>query len=111
MGIVRTDKRPGALQLVKELRSNIEGSMGQLDSLQAGLESLELELGLATEGEQATRACYMVLHYPKGSDTGHTLDECTDDCAADSVLEDLEDGEGEGEPSQDDKGDGSGTGE
>lgn len=107
MGIVRTDKRPGALQLVKDLRSNIEGAMGQLDSLQAGLESLELELGLATEGEQANRACYMVLHYPKGSDTGHTLDECTDECAADSVLADLED-EGEGEGEKEDKPEGEG---
>ncbi len=110
MGIVRTDKRPGALALVKDLRSNIESTMGQLDSMQAELESLELELGLATEGEQAKRACYMVLHYPEGADVGHTLDECTDDCAADSVLEALEDDKDEG-PSQDDKGDGSGTGE
>lgn len=101
MGIVRTDKRPGALQLVKDFRSNLEGGMGLLDSLQAGLESLELELGLATEREQATRACYMVLHYPKGSDTGHTLDECTDECAADSVLADLEDDEGEGSEKED----------
>lgn len=110
MGIVRTDKRPGALQLVKDMRSNIEGGMRQLDSMQAALESLELELGLATEGEQASRACYMVMHYPEGSDTGHSLDECTDDCAADEVLEELEEGS-KGEPSQDDKGDGSGTGE
>src|SRR5512136_1522209 len=97
MAIVRTDKRPAALQALKDLRSNIEGAMGQLDSLQAGLETLELELGLASEGEQAGRACYMVLHYPKGSDVGHTLDECTDDCAADSVLEALEDDAAEGE--------------
>ena len=39
----------------------------------------------------------MVLHYPKGSDTGHTLDECTEDCAADEILADLEDGEGQGD--------------
>ena len=107
MGIVRTDKRPGALQLVKDMRSNIEGGMRQLDSMQAALESLELELGLATEGEQASRASYMVMHYPEGSDTGHSLDECTDDCAADEVLDELEGEEGkEGE----DKPEGEGQG-
>jgi len=90
MGIVRGDKRENALTLVKELRSNIESTMRQTDALQAGLESLELELGLSNEGEQAQRSSYMVLHYSKESDIGHTLDECTDECASDEVLEELE---------------------
>ena len=89
MPIVRSDKREEALTLVKEMRSNIEAVMRQGDALQAGLESLELALGLTTEGEQAQRSTYMVLHCPKGSENGHTLDECTDDCAAEEVLEDL----------------------
>lgn len=89
MPIVRSDKRDNALILVKELRSNIESVMRQADVLQASLESLELELGLTTEGEQAQRPTFMVLHYTKGAEVGHTLDECTDECAADEVLEDL----------------------
>ena len=96
MAIVRTDKRPVALKLAADLKTGIEEGLRNLDTLQAGLESLELELGLSTEGEQAQRPSYMVLHYPKGSDTGHTLDECTEDCAADEILADLEDGEGQG---------------
>jgi hypothetical protein len=97
MAIVRTDKRPVALKLAADLKTGIEEGLRNLDTLQAGLESLELELGLSTEGEQAQRPSYMVLHYPKGSDTGHTLDECTEDCAADEILADLEDGEGQGD--------------
>jgi hypothetical protein len=94
MAIVRTDKRPAAIKLVQDMRNNIEGGLRQFDSLQAGLESLELELGLSTEGEQAQRASYMVLHYPKGNETGHSLDECTDECASEEVLAELEEGEG-----------------
>lgn len=113
MPIVRSDKRQTAIALLKNLRVNIEETMRQCDGLQALAESLELELGLASEGEQSQRPTFMVLHYPKGSEVGHTLDECTDECAADEVLEDL--GEStdtdEDEASQDDRGDGSGTGD
>jgi hypothetical protein len=109
MAIVRTDKRPVALQLANDLRDGIMEGLRHFDGLQAGLESLELELGLATEGEQAQRAAYLVLHYPKGSDTGHTLDECSEGCSMDEVLEELDEKETVN-PSRDDIGDGSGTG-
>jgi hypothetical protein len=91
MGIVKTEKRGIALKLVKDLRVSVEAVMRQADGLQATLESLELELGLANEGEQANRDSHLVLHYPEGSEVGHTLDECTDDCEADAVINELED--------------------
>lgn len=97
MGIVRSDKRQTSIELLKELHSQIESAMRILDSLQASAESLELELGLASEGEQAQRAQYLVMHYPTGEDKGHSLDECTDDCNAEEVLQELEETKPEGD--------------
>jgi hypothetical protein len=107
MPIVRTDKRQNAIKLLAELRNQVRGLLTQGDALQAIIEALELELGLGNEGQQATRDQLMVLHYKEGDDTGHPLDECTDECAATDSLIEL----GESEPSKDDIGDGSGTGD
>ena len=112
MGIVRGDKRKTAIALLVEIRIQIRGLLTQVDALQATTEALEIELGLANEGEQATRDQLLVLHYPKNDDTGHCLDECTEECAAEDSLVDLGEGEDDkGKPSQDDIGDGSGTGD
>lgn len=98
MPIVRTDKRQTALKLLAETRAQLRGLLTQADALQATTEALELELGLGNEGEQATRDQLLVLHYQKGNDTGHPLDECTDECAAEDSLLDLGEGETETEP-------------
>lgn len=115
MPIVRQDKRKAAIQLLGEVRAQLRGLLTQADALQATTEALELELGLSNEGEQSTRDQLLVLHYPKGDDTGHCLDECTDECVAAEPLIDLGEGEDDkpaaGQPSQDDIGDGSGTGD
>jgi hypothetical protein len=112
MPIVRQDKRQTAIKLLAETRAQLRGLLTQADALQATTEALELELGLANEGEQSTRDQLLVLHYPKGDDTGHCLDECTDECVAEDSLVDLGEGSFEAEkPSQDDIGDGSGTGD
>lgn len=93
MPIVRTEKRTTAIKLLAETRAQLRGLLTQADALQATTEALELELGLANEGEQSTRDQLLVLHYPKGSDTGHSLDECTDECVAAEPLAELgEDG-------------------
>jgi hypothetical protein len=107
MPIVRTDKRQNAIKLLAEIRNQTRGLLTQADALQATSEALELELGLGNEGQQASRDQLLVLHYKEGDDTGHPLDECTEECAATDSLIDL----GEGEPSPDDIGDGSGTGD
>lgn len=111
MPIVRGDKRKTALQLLAEVRAQLRGLLTQADALQATIEGLELELGLANEGEQSTRDQLLVLHYPKGDDTGHCLDDCTDECVAAEPLIDLGEGDDTGKPSQDEIGDGSGTGD
>lgn len=104
MPIVRSDKRPNAIKLLGEIRAQLRGLLAQADALQAATEALELELGLTNEGEQAARDQLMVLHFPKGDDKGHALDECSDACIAEDSLVELgeggEDGEGEteGEP-------------
>lgn len=102
MAIVRQDKRPQAIALLQEVRTQLDGALRQIDGLQATLESLELELGLTSEKQQSQRAQCMVLHYAQGADTGHTLDECTEDCAASELIEELE-GEGEDNAEQDAK--------
>lgn len=99
MPIVRTDKRPIAIKLLAETRAQLRGLLTQADALQAATEALEIELGLSNEGEQATRDQLLVLHYPKGSEIGHTLDECTDACVAEDALTDLGEG-GEDEPAE-----------
>lgn len=96
MPIVRTEKRETAIKLLAEIRAQLRGLLTQADALQAATEALEIELGLANEGEQSTRDQLLVLHYPKGSDTGHTLDECTDECVAAEPMADL--GEADEEP-------------
>jgi hypothetical protein len=75
-----------------EIRMQIRGLMTQADALQAQCEGLELDLGLANEGEQAARDQCMILHYLKGDDTGHPLDECTDACIAEESLNVLGEG-------------------
>ena len=100
MAIVRPDKRPAAINTLAEIRMQIRGLMTQCDALQAQTETLETDLGLANEGEQASRDQCMVLHYPKGDDTGHPLDECTDACIAEESLNVL--GEDGAEPTADD---------
>lgn len=92
MPIVRTDKRPNAIKLLGEIRTQLRGALAQVDALQAASEALELELGLTNEGEQAGRDQLMVLHFPKGDDKGHTLDECTDACIAEDSLIELGEG-------------------
>ena len=99
MPIVRTEKRPIAIKLLAEIRTQIRGLLTQADALQATSEALEVELGLGNEGEQSTRDQLLVLHYRKGDETGHTLDECTEECAAEDSLIDLgEDSEPEETP-------------
>lgn len=110
MPIVRTDKRKTAMQLLAETRTQIRGLLTQADALQATTEALEIELGLANEGEQSTRDQLLVLHYPKNDDTGHCLDECTEECAAEDSLVALGESDDD-KPNQDDIGDGSGTGD
>ncbi len=107
MPIVKTEKRKLAIRLLEEIHAQLRGLLTQADALQATTEALEIELGLTNEGEQATRDQLLVLHYRKGDDTGHPLDECTDECVAADSLAEL----GEDRPSQDDIGDGSGTGD
>lgn len=97
MAIVRNDRRDAALASVRELREGLQVCMRQLDSMQASLQDAELTLGLATEGEQAKRGDYLVMHYPEGAAVGHTLDECTDDCAAHDVIRELGAEEGDAE--------------
>jgi hypothetical protein len=109
MPIVKSDKRGIAIKLLAETRAQLRGLLTQADALQATTEALELELGLGNEGEQSTRDQLLVLHYRKDDDTGHCLDECTEECAADESLDVL--GEGETAPDKDDIGDGSGTGD
>jgi hypothetical protein len=99
MAIVRQDKRPQAIQLLQEARTQLDGLLRQADAMQATLESLELDLGLASEKQQAERAQCMVMHYPQGAEVGHTLDECTEDCAASELIEELE-GDGNEETSE-----------
>lgn len=104
MAIVRQDKRPQAIALMQEARTQLDGLMRQADGLQATLESLELELGLTGEKQQSQRAQCMVLHYAQGAETGHTLDECTEDCAASELIEELEgedDADGQGKTEED----------
>ena len=96
MAIVRNDKRPEALKLTGELNTQIGGLLLQANALQASLEALEVELGLASEGDQATRDQYMVTHYRKGDEVGHPVAECTDECAAVESLEAI--GENEKDP-------------
>lgn len=101
MPIVRTEKRQTAIKLLVEIRAQLRGLLTQADALQASTEALEIELGLANEGEQSTRDQLLVLHYPKGNDTGHSLDECSDECIAEDPLTELGEGtteETEGEP-------------
>ena len=93
MPIVRSDKRPTAIKLLGEVRTQLRGLLAQADALQATTEALELELGLTNEGEQASRDQLMVIHCPKDSETGHGLDECTDECIAEDALNDLGEGE------------------
>lgn len=93
MGIVRSDKRPEAKKLIAEVTTQVGGLLMQADALQATVEALEVELGLATEGEQATRDQYMVTHYRKGDEVGHPIAECTDDCAAMDSMEAIGEGE------------------
>ncbi len=99
MPIVRSDKRDRAIKLVGDTRAQLREILTHANELQATIEALELELGLANEGEQAGRDQMLVLHYPKGSDTGHTLDECGDECIAQDSLEELGEGGAESEAS------------
>lgn len=89
MPIVRSEKRQMAVKLLAEVRTQLRGLLTQADALQATTEALEIELGLGNEGEQSTRDQLLVLHYRKGDDTGHSLDECTEECAAEDSLIDL----------------------
>lgn len=93
MPIVRTDKRPAAIKLLADVRAQLRGILTQADALQATTEALEIELGLSNEGDQSTRDQYLVLHYKKGDELGHSLDECSDECAAEDPLIDLGEGE------------------
>lgn len=89
MAIVRHDRRDSAIQGVTELREGIQGLMKQADAMQASLEDLEQVLGLASEGEQAKRDQYIVMHYPEGEDVGHTLDECPERGCVDKDTEEV----------------------
>lgn len=102
MPIVRSDKRPEAIKLLAEVRTQLRGLLTQADALQATTEALEVSLGLTNEGEQATRDQLMVLHFPAGDDKGHTLDECSDACIAEDALVELGEGgtEAEGEQTE-----------
>lgn len=80
MAIVRQDKRPQAIASLAEVRRQLRGVLHTVDALQAQIEAIELDLGLANEGEQAQRDQCMVLHYPAGSDVGHVLSDCTEAC-------------------------------
>lgn len=113
MPIVRPDRRTVAIETLEEIRIQLRSLLSQADGLQASIECLEIDLGLANEGEQAARDQLLVMHYPKGKDIGHTLDECTEECAASDALEDLGEDETEGKPeaSKDNIGDASGSGE
>lgn len=114
MGIVRPDKRKAAIEHVAELNAQLRGLLATADALQATIESLEVELGLANEGEQASRDQFMVMHYRRNEDTGHLLSECSEKCAEDDSMKAVGEGDDEPEkdkPSQDDIGDGSGTGD
>ena len=103
MPIVRSDKRPEAVKTLAEIRTQLRGLLTQADALQANIEALELTLGIANEGEQATRDQLMVIHCPQGSETGHGLDECTDECIAVDTLTELGEG-GTDEPAEGEQG-------
>ena len=87
MAIVKAERRQGAIDLLSEIRIQMRGLLTQADALQATIEGLELQLGLTTEQEQSTRDQLIVLHCRKGEETGHSLDECTDECAAVDSLD------------------------
>ena len=89
MPIVRSDKRTEAQAALAEVRAQLRGLLLQADALQATTEGLELSLGLASEGEQANRAQYLVLHYRKGDSVGHPLEDCTDECAGEESIIDF----------------------
>ncbi len=92
MPIVRSDRRNQAIADLREMRLQLRGLLTQADALQATCEAVELDLGLANEGEQATRDQLMVLHYRKGDEVGHPLDDCDEHCAKAEAL--IETGEG-----------------
>lgn len=92
MPIVKQEKRETTIRLLADMRAQIRNVLAQADSLQATCETLELELGLANEGEQSARDQLLVLHYGKGDETGHPLEDCSDDCVTMDVLEDLGEG-------------------
>lgn len=113
MAIVRQDRRAAAIESLSEARQGVYEGLRNHDASLAALDDLELSLGLATEGEQAQREQYLVMHFGKGDAVGHTLDECDGKgCgsqAADDILEGLDDdteaqegpeGAGEGEDSE-----------
>jgi hypothetical protein len=87
MAIVKAERRQGAIELLSEIRIQMRGLLTQADALQATIEGLELQLGLTTEQEQTTRDQLIVLHCREGEETGHSLDECDDKCAAVESLD------------------------
>jgi hypothetical protein len=76
MAIVRPDKRSGALDAFATMRKLLNGSLVQADTARALLDDMELNLGLATEGDLAKREAYLVVHMPPGEKEGHELGDC-----------------------------------
>jgi len=90
MAIIRTDKRLGALKRLAECRTLIDQALGVIDVLQDSIDDLEVDLGLASEGEQTTRERYAVMHFPAGNGEGHSMTQCeTIGCDAASLIQHL----------------------
>jgi len=102
MAIVRAEKRPVAIARLAEIRVMMRGALTQIDALQAEVEALEIDLGLANEGEQSNRDQCMVIHCRNGEEVGHCLDECTEECAAEEPLTMLGEGPGQEEEKPED---------
>lgn len=107
MAIVRPDRRALAVADIATLRELTTATLVQTDAIRAGLEGLELKLGLAQEAEIDAREQYLVLHCPANDPEGHELGECMErGCMAGTedpalALAEGQEGpedEGEGEP-------------
>jgi hypothetical protein len=76
MAIVRPDRRALAVADLATLRELTTATLVQTDAIRAGLEGLELKLGLAQESEIDAREQYLVLHCAANDPQGHELGEC-----------------------------------
>ena len=83
--IVRHDKREAATQRLRGLQGMVDKLLRVVNDLQAEIETIHVELGLANEAQLGQRDQCIVMHYREGEATGHPLDECSAECPNDEV--------------------------